>query len=369
VFAIAHACKERKTIAIVGWSAGYRVGAISSNAFGRRRSALLNRGNLVTLKITADDVRYAYRLFLGREPESKEVVENYVKSQRSLQALRGSFLRSTEFRNQSQEFLEVVESAYHQGRPDVEVIIEDSEVMQNLINRVVQQWRSLGETEPYWSVLVDDAFRTSNMDPGRIKQFYETGIGSAQLIDIFESRTNTVIPKGVCFELGCGVGRITHVLAKKFDSVIAADISPGNLGICRDHLNKSSINNVKTLLMQTPSDISTTKDVDFFFSLIVLQHNPPPVQKKLLDFSLARIRSGGFCLFQTPDNFKASNDINYSFSASRYLRETAVTMDMHCLPKPAVLDILASHGMTLLDVAPDNWIGQFGSYTYFARKN
>jgi hypothetical protein len=121
--------------------------------------------------------------------------------------------------------------------------------------------------------------------------------------------------------------------------------------------------------MQTPSDISTTKDVDFFFSLIVLQHNPPPVQKKLLDFSLARIRSGGFCLFQTPDNFKLSNNINYSFSASSYLRETAVTMDMHCLPKPAVLDILASHGMTLLDFAPDNWIGQFGSYTYFARKN
>jgi 2-polyprenyl-3-methyl-5-hydroxy-6-metoxy-1,4-benzoquinol methylase len=334
-------------------------------------SAFLSRGNFVTSKITADDVRYAYRLILGREPESKDVVQKHLKTLHSLQALRDTFLRSTEFRNtsRSRELLDVVENAYRRDTHDVEVIIKDGEVMQNLINRVVQQWRSLGETEPYWSVLTDEAFRSSNMDPRRIEGFYETGVGSAQLIDIFESRTNTVIPKGICFELGCGVGRITHVLAKKFDSVIAADISPGNLAICRDHISKKNINNVETVLIQSPSDISTTKDFDFFFSLIVLQHNPPPIQKKLLDFSLSRIRSGGFCLFQTPDNFKTSNNSNYSFSASRFLSDTVETMDMHCLPKPAVLDILASHGMKLLDVTPDGWIGQFGSYTYFARKN
>ncbi len=325
----------------------------------------------MTPKLTADDVRYAYRLILGREPESDDVVEMHLTPKNSLQALRENFLGCAEFRDalQSHGLLDAVAKAYRHDVQDIEVVVKDAEVMQALIDRVAGQWRSLGETEPYWSVLTDDAFRTSKMNPSRIEEFYETGIGSAQFLDIFERRTRTVIPKGVCFELGCGVGRITQALAGKFNSVIAADISPGNLAICKARMRETQVHNVETLLLRTPADISSAGGFDFFFSLIVLQHNPPPVQKMLLDLSLSRLRPGGFCLFQTPDNFKLSDNTNYSFSANRYLGEAAVTMDMHCLPKPVVLDILASHDMRILDVAPDDWIGQFGSYTYFARKS
>lgn len=47
--------------------------------------------------ITEEQIRLAYRYFLGREPESERVVQEKVVALRTMEQLRGSFLHSAEF--------------------------------------------------------------------------------------------------------------------------------------------------------------------------------------------------------------------------------------------------------------------------------
>jgi hypothetical protein len=121
--------------------------------------------------------------------------------------------------------------------------------------------------------------------------------------------------------------------------------------------------NVQTILLESPEQLLEFGPVDFFYSVIVLQHNPPPVQKVLLNNILAKVTPGGGCLFQTPANLP-----NYSFSVEKYLSSDLRVFDMHCLPKAEVLNILHENKLQIRDIEIDPWTGAPGSYTYFATK-
>jgi hypothetical protein len=129
-------------------------------------------------------------------------------------------------------------------------------------------------------------------------------------------------------------------------------------------MDRIGVSNVETILLTSPKQLSEIDDLSFFYSVIVLQHNPPPIQKFFLSEILKRIVPGGACLFQVP-----SESPNYSFSAQDFLQGQKYEMDMHCLPRHLVLDLLNDRGFKLRDIALDSWTGQFGSYTYFATKD
>jgi len=312
--------------------------------------------------VTRDDVRYAYRLILGREPESEDAIEAKVKFHESLATLRGEFLGCPEFMATHPSLGAEVARGYWEDRGKIDITVPDDK-LERMVGRVREQWTHLGEVDPYWSVLTAEEYRSNRLNDDRLEQFYETGRQAASVIDIFQRRTGVGVPTGICFELGCGVGRVTQVLARRFEKVIAADISPGNLAICQQYMKQKNITNVETFLIRDPSDISKIQRIDFFFSLIVLQHNPPPIQKYLLDTIFAKISRGGGALFQTPDSMP-----NYSFDADEFLNSPHALMDMHCLPKSAVFELLRKHDIPLRDMAMDNWTGAFGSYTYFAQR-
>jgi SAM-dependent methyltransferase len=170
----------------------------------------------------------------------------------------------------------------------------------------------------------------------------------------------------VCLELGCGVGRVTGFLAKRFDHVIAFDISQGNLDLAREHLSESGIRNVDLVLLRDLADIEQNKNFDFFYSVIVLQHNPPPVIAKLLRIIMAKLNSGGGFLFQIPTHLKG-----YEFIVEKYLLShdpVGNGFEMHALPMHNVLEIIQGAGGCLKEVLADNWTGIYGSHTFFGVK-
>jgi SAM-dependent methyltransferase len=311
---------------------------------------------------SADAVRMAFRLFLNREPESDLALQTVMNSCSTYAQLRDKFLSSTEFRNQFYSSDRGLFSAYWTPESVVEVDVPPS-TLDLLLDRVREQWRKLGEEDPYWSVLSNDSFRADKMDERRLTEFYKTGEASAGLIELFKEKTGVKLSQRVCFELGCGVGRVTAHLATRFDHVIAADISPGNLGLCERYMGELGIRNVRAILIESPNDLRDIGTFDFFYSIIVLQHNPPPVQKMLLNNALALLSEGGGCLFQTPARLP-----NYTFLSDKYLREEMRLMDMHCLPKAEVLKLIDGNGLKIRDIEMDPWIGTVGSYTYFATK-
>ena len=313
-------------------------------------------------ELSPETVRLAYRLFLGRDPESAAVVDSILARYSTLKELGDGFAASAEFQAAHHARDSEVSRVYWTLQDNVDVDVS-TDVLARLMDRLREQWRKLGENDPYWSVISHENLRMESIDDKKIAAFYDSGRASAELIGLFEKKTGAPTQSGVCLELGCGVGRITAHLAKRFDKVIAVDISPGNLALCERHLAECGVNNVQTVLLTSPEQLLELGKFDFFYSVIVLQHNPPPVQKVLLEYILANIRPGGGCFFQTCGALNS-----YAFNVDDYLNTEVAEMDVHCLPKPVVLRLLHEKGLQVRDVEIDTWVGTFGSYTYFATK-
>ncbi len=317
--------------------------------------------------LSADDVRDAFGLILGRRPESKATIVAHLKAYHSRQALLSGLLSTEEFRLNSTRRADIdalvmiaVERSMH---VDGSCIDDDvsPEVLRLLLERIRAQWTLLGETDPYWSVLAQKEFRANRLDEAARREFAQSGVEMTDLIALFEKRTGVPINRGVCLELGCGVGRITRHLAGKFERVIAVDISPGNLAVCEEYLRAEGVTNVEPRLISNPTDFGDLPDIDVFFSVIVLQHNPPPVQKFILQAILRRIRPGGAALFQIPTAMA-----DYRFDVAEYLDTPHPTMEMHGLPTAIVLDTIREAGLVVRDVVADPYIGIMGSNTFYA---
>jgi 2-polyprenyl-3-methyl-5-hydroxy-6-metoxy-1,4-benzoquinol methylase len=308
--------------------------------------------------ISPQDVVNAYRLILGREPESDELVNRYATELFDLNALRDLFLRSSEFRYQFEQFH--APKRFRRGfyGPAMEVELKaESQQLVRLYAKTAAQWHKLGETEPYWSVITQENYLQSHFKQNR-DLFYATGEQEAKVLDIALERHFIEHNRmGRCLELGCGVGRVTGALARRYREVIAIDISEPHLQIAEEELQKQGVGNVK---YERLAFIEQTQDfgpIDLFYSKIVLQHNPPPVMEVLLKNLLAALNPGGIGLFQIPV-FKAG----YKFLIEPYLNEDNQTsMEMHFFPQAELLKLVANSECRVWEIFEDDSIGASAS--------
>lgn len=312
----------------------------------------------------ADLITACYRTILRREPEDAQSVEQRVAHFDNAEDLLKSFFDSDEYQNVRSghvihDYL-MANSEY--DMLDIEVDVDDP-VLAQMFDRIKDEWAALGETEPHWSVITSDQFRSDsiqeNMDvfiqSGRTNVGWMQNIARRNGLDLGKHQT--------CFELGCGVGRLTLPLAEVFDHVTGYDISPGNLRECDALVKARDVTNITTQLMTEIAQISQAPEFDVLFSIIVLQHNPPPVQKFILDTLLAKVRPGGVAYFQLPTYLP-----DYRFDASSYLDETAKVMEMHAVPMRHVMSLLRQHGFEVLEVMQDQFTGMPGSHSFLAIK-
>jgi SAM-dependent methyltransferase len=314
--------------------------------------------------ISREFVVAAYKGLLNRDPENEEVIDAQIGHFQTVQDLLRGFVASPEFKSKCLDYASIVDNQYHSKQGNIDIIVPEN-VLRTLFARIAEQWSALGESEPYWSVLSDDRFRTQNIEKTKA-EFYASGGVTDQLIDIFCERTHISPPTGRCLELGCGVGRVTRYLAKRFVHVEGVDISEGNLDLAHSYLKEKRVDNVSFLLLHQIEQLSDVEDFDFFFSVIVLQHNPPPIIAHILRMVLKKLRARGKFFFQVP-----SNPPGYQFSTSAYLESASPVgqgFEMHALPMYAVLEIIEQSGCKIKEVMADNWSGTYGSHTYFGVK-
>lgn len=299
-----------------------------------------------------------YRALLGREPENAAVVADKIRRIGSPEALIREMIDSPEFRRTHSYF--EANDAYFRNPPAAIDVDMTPGQQAALFSRLQEQWRRLGESEPFWSVCTHDAYRADRLDAAALARFYETGAENALAIDRCYERVRIARPQGTCLELGCGVGRVTKHLAARFQRVIGLDISPGNLRACQALAASESLDHIDCMLLRTLPELNDLPELDFFYSLIVLQHNPPPIQKYILEAILPKIRPGGGFLFQTQ-----IFDENYRFDIESYLRSDVGEMDMHCLPMAEVSRLIDKAGLQILEVVEDGRSGRAGSYAFF----
>jgi 2-polyprenyl-3-methyl-5-hydroxy-6-metoxy-1,4-benzoquinol methylase len=304
--------------------------------------------------ISKSDVVSAYRLFLGREPESDQAIASHLGAG-SPAELRRIFLDSEEFQqrlvafsqNTADNFIPLTVAPNR-----VEVQVEPKE-LRLLLERIGHAWTHLGATAPLWSVLTDPKYVPGSAG-ANVASFYESGLAD---IDILQATLQRCAPafdlQGArVIEHGCGVGRVTVHLAKLCTHVAACDISEPHLLHAKKHLEQNKVGNV-ALSKVTIDQLQPEGECDLWFSRIVLQHNPPPVIAEVIRQAFLKVSPGGVAIFQVP-----SYRVGYEFSVTKYLEsDPLLVMEMHAIPQFEVFTIAQSCGMTLREVREDNSTG------------
>lgn len=306
--------------------------------------------------LTENDVINAYRYILGREPESEQAIVSHL-SLASIQELRHRFIESAEFENLYGGMYKlngnIDDLMPPQDLPLMHVDVDADQLqLQKLLNRIRSEWESFGKEEPHWSVITHDSYKKQYLDDDNIKNFFQSGLFVVKIIKAFFKRNNLYYKDFEnCLELGCGVGRITLHLSDLFQHVVGLDISKFHIDICREELHRKNIHNVSLSCINNVEQLKDISDFDFFCSFIVLQHNPPPVIKLLLECFLKKLTPGGVAIFQVPTYQKS-----YCFNLSQYLENPSpLTMEMHVLPQPHVFSIIKQSNCELLEVREDGW--------------
>jgi hypothetical protein len=296
-----------------------------------------------------------YRAAFGREPDEPGLFAhvNALRQGASPEEIAGNFLQASEFRSRIPG---LVQSYPLDEAAPMPVELVPAAAQERLLwEHVARTWANLGATEPYWSVLADPRWKASRMAEADILDaFYDTGRTTLQRLDRWLARSHVSIPSTcTCAEYGCGVGRCTIWLARRYARVIAFDISEPHLALAQARARSEGLDNIEFVQVKSEADLERLRGIDFFYSVIVLQHNPPPLILAILRHVFEGLRLHGVAYFQVPTYASG-----YAFELRKYLdNATDRGMEMHFVPQHAILDLGWTRGMQPLEVSPDSLIG------------
>jgi SAM-dependent methyltransferase len=303
--------------------------------------------------VSRDDVIFAYRLLLGREPENEAAIQGHL-SALDWRELRERFIRSTEFQSAMGPHVVFHEQYDNLMALPAHVDVKISEEHFNAMLRHIQcAWEMLGVEKPHWSVITAPIFQPNQID-SNLSAFYESGKQSYLALERAAARAGLSLSNDwSVFELGCGVGRVTAQLAKRFRSVIACDVSAPHIELAREHLASIAIENVSLSVVTNLRQLTEIEPFDLFYSIIVLQHNPPPLIHRILQIVFEKVKLGGCVYFQLPVATRG-----YEFLIDQYLSDISLgkpIMETHILPQKWLFSLLRESRLSLLDIQRDTW--------------
>jgi SAM-dependent methyltransferase len=300
--------------------------------------------------VTADTMRIAYRLFLGRDVE-EEFVDELVRVYPTLDHLRDYLIHMPEFRGKISALRKPALSG-HEPPTRIDGLGAEADLAP-LFEHVKATWQRFGETDPHWSVSTAEVFRRERIGEN-IELFYETGRSETERF-IRTLRRNGIDPAGLrsCVEIGCGVGRITGYLAERFEHVVGYDISSAHLALAREYLDSKGIGNVELRPMGGVEELDRMPKTDAVFTVVVLQHNPPPIIKAMVEAMIHALNPGGVAFFQVP-----TYNQSYGFDLDAYMADRLAddqTMEMHVLPQEVIFEIADRQGARIVEVIEDTY--------------
>lgn len=331
------------------------------------------------MAVSIEEVVWCYQNFLQREPESEEAIAAHLDWP-DFRQLVLAFTSAEEFRSPRPNMHppSAIQPATTQPATDANFwlpsvlpklnidIDANAKELGKCAARIKEAWEHLGEERAHYSVLSSESFMPANLD-GSIDSFWATGeVEAAQAVRALDLYGSTSPGGKVCVEYGCGVGRVTVNFAKSFKFVHAYDISRNHLDLAKVRTNEVGANNIT--FHECAEDFRVAMEpCDFFYSVIVLQHNPPPVIAELIRIALTALKPGGIAMFQVPTHI-----IGYEFSLKKWLATNhALDMQMHCVPQETILQTISATGCRLVGLREDGCTGARGqiiSNTFFCRK-
>jgi 2-polyprenyl-3-methyl-5-hydroxy-6-metoxy-1,4-benzoquinol methylase len=315
------------------------------------------------MPVTREEVLWCYRAILGREPESEKTFQEQLRHS-NLNSLSKSLLRSEEFNKSNNNFNDL--KNWKLDLPKIEIEYEATHPqLEKCLETIKDSWTHMGLTRPHHSVLTNEKFLPGNLSK-YIGEFEASGEKESMSIEkILLRHEFDSFSKKICVEYGCGVGRVSLGLARRFNKLHAYDISPSHLNIAKVHAESRGLFNCEFHLCSN-DPLAAIENCDFFYSRIVFQHNPPPIIYQLIANSLHSLNPFGIAIFQVP-TFSAG----YHFSIKEWLsiKHDITDMQMHCLPQSVIYRLIEEQNCELLEVGEDGSAGSnFISNTFIVRK-
>lgn len=215
-------------------------------------------------------------------------------------------------------------------------------------------FNDLGQKDPYYSVLSDPKYMTKNLTDENLDQFYASGHSDVTFLFEAIARCGLEIGSGEALDFGCGVGRVTLPLAKRFAAVTGCDISESNLVVASGTAEKQGLTNVQFIKSEVDLVHQLgTQRFELIYSIIVLQHMIPPLMKLYIGQFFRLLKSGGVAFFQLPTGGQG-----YHFSQNK-LQESiqSQTVQIHALPIREVLGIIHAEGCRIVDLLELDCVG------------
>ncbi|MDA9981484.1 methyltransferase domain-containing protein [Gammaproteobacteria bacterium] len=203
--------------------------------------------------------------------------------------------------------------------------------------KLYDDWRKIGEEEPCWGVCTNELFLPNNIDDN-IEKFYAKGRKDVQTLRKIARKVDFSFEGKRVLDFGCGVGRLTFAMAPYAASVVGVDISEGQLKEARKNCTYGNVDFIQS------SDDLTKLDMDIFdgiISLLTLQHNRPPLIRRILEQLLQLLKPGGHAFLQI-----------HTDVPNRDFEEILEAMEMHYLPGAEVEKIGSENDCILKAAIP-----------------
>jgi SAM-dependent methyltransferase len=160
----------------------------------------------------------------------------------------------------------------------------------------VLAWEELGESDPLWAIVSRPEMRGRRW---KVDEFFQTG--EERVKELFRRVTClTSLPAaGRALDFGCGVGRLTQALARRFAEVVGIDAAASMIREA-NRLNRYP-ERVRYFVNQS-DELSqfSSGSFDFILSDIVLQHIRRRAALHYLGEFVRVLRPGGYMVFQVP---------------------------------------------------------------------
>ena len=215
------------------------------------------------------------------------------------------------------------------------------------LDNLKNAWEGLAGRDALSAILTDDSKTGGKWD---IAEFLATGDAEIETVMKHLAAIGHVPDfGGAALDFGCGVGRLTQALARRFASCIGVDISQEMVRQAEAINQNPHCRYVASSTTRLPFESAS---FSFLYSNIVLQHVPRSLARNYLREFVRVLAPGGVLVFGVQDSF-AAPDFSSRLVRVRHvlhlrsrirvaLKRGPGDMQMHCLPEAIVRRTLAS---------------------------
>lgn len=222
------------------------------------------------------------------------------------------------------------------------------------LRRIQKDWDSFGKSDPLWAVITAPGATGNRWD---LDEFWRTGRSEMGEVWNEIQRLGRRVAQGSALDFGCGVGRLSRVMAGYFNEVVGVDIAPSMIELANE---MSAMDGRCHYVLNQSDDLAQFDDAsfDFVYTNITLQHIPPRFTRRYFDEFLRVLRPGGLIVFELllpperPSLRARGRAARLKSAISR-----RPTMHAYWMSEEAVRAHFQARGARVLDVTPTHHDG------------